>query len=1116
MRFGDFFKDLTIERRPDAPERPTVTVILPTYARGHGPLQRAIDSVLSQSYDDFELILVDDGSRDGTADVLSDYLRADPRVVIHRYRHNSGLPALRVNQAALAARGRCIAYQFDDDVWTRDSLGMRVAELQRHDGPAVVYGNTELEIALQDGSVRRSQLGGPFSYAKLMNGNFLANNAVVHSAELFNLAGMYDPHILMRRYSDYDLWLRFGTVADFFWVDATVSKVHANQKDSLGRSVPPDFAVYRRYLRLDRRAALRPSCIKDYDVAGLDHLQQAFTDADIDRIRRRDIVPFLTTRSDYCHEDEFLAATASRRRRRTLLVTKPDFSTSVDVTVHNFTSIPAIACRSYFVAERDLPAADWNNPDTVVMYRTVAASTTAILKARKHAKTFIYLMDDNMLRFDEVGPEHAFLAPGTPARDNIEMQIREAHACIGYSEQIVEDMRQFNRHTMRLDTNIPLRFLDARPYERGAKLRIAILTGSVRRDILRRLWPAFRAFAKEAPDAVEFHVWGLDPAEFGSLPCTVHWRPFTHSYDLYRGMLMETSFDVALVPLDASTRAAQSKSPVKLLEATCCGAIGIFTDAPPYAALPGEICLKVENTSDGWIAALRHARDLGLDGRGEMLERARRFVRERYATERQINDFLSAFDAADLHAHLGDRRVAYLFHEILMGGATLHLLKHAELATSLGFDVVGVVRESEDRPAAFLDRWRGATGGAPLVRASWRSGYSNNASIWTQRPAASVDEHDGEALAGKLAPYDVGLVHAATWNPAASFAGRHLGCPVVFSLHQFYPTPRGVLRGLADAVHCSSLTFAREWEKAFAAPTRRIVAPVEDAFFSAYPQNLERLRTGRPLRRILVSGTIQPRKNQLEAIRALSILLSRGHDLSLDVIGYADLLPDYVAKCRTEVERLGLGRRVTIHGFVDRPEAFLDGSADMLVVASIDESMPQTVLQAMAAGLIVITADVGGVTELVRHRYTGIVAESPDAAGLAQAIDEALRLAPEERVEIAERAYRAISLLGRVSFVRAELVDLYNEAFEAHARRANSEVSEAPRKMQKSRALLDEDLPEHNGHLTDLAVAQGELALLQAQIDSIESSTSWRITAPLRALGTKFPPLSRLGKRLLR
>ena len=88
----DFLTDRIISRSASAPERPLVSVIMPTYCRaGNGMLERAINSVLAQQFEDFELLVMDDGSRDGSEALIRRSLSAllrdlDPELFwqIHR------------------------------------------------------------------------------------------------------------------------------------------------------------------------------------------------------------------------------------------------------------------------------------------------------------------------------------------------------------------------------------------------------------------------------------------------------------------------------------------------------------------------------------------------------------------------------------------------------------------------------------------------------------------------------------------------------------------------------------------------------------------------------------------------------------------------------------------------------------------------------------------------------------------------------------------------------------------------------------------------------------------------------------------------------------------------
>jgi glycosyltransferase involved in cell wall biosynthesis len=1036
MKFSDFSTDLKIYASSKGPSKPKVTVVLPTYSRGHGPLQESIDSVLAQTFRNFELIIVDDGSRDGTAAVLQQYLKKDPRIIVHSYHKNSGLPALRVNQAVMRAKGKYIAYQFDDDLWTEHSLEVRLKQLEKHTKPTVVYANSSVDIALNDGSVTTRTLGGPFNYGLLMNGNYIANNTVMHHKSLFEITGMYDPHVLLRRYSDYDLWLRFAKHAEFVWVDEVTSFVRANLADSLGKEIPLFFTRYRKSLALQRDHLLRPSTINDYELMDLSQFGDAFTDTEISEYQRLEALPFLTKFNDYCSDTEMAVAAGARRRKLHLLTVKPDYSTSIDVTINNFTQLPdQRAITSTFVKENDLSVIDFTGIDAAVLYRTVGAAGSQFLNTQKGKIPIAYLMDDNMLHFHDVGPEHSFLAPGTFAYDQIVKQISGADTCISYSDAIHQDLHALNQKTVRLNTNINARYVQKRHYKRGARLKIAVLSGSVREGILRELWPAIVEFASTHKNSVEFHFWGLDPQKFEPLDCPVYFKPFTHVYDSYVRDLCETSFDIALVPLDFSTRAARSKSPVKLLESLAAGAICIFTDSAPYSEFPDQCCIKVENTLEAWAQALESAYSMGKAERDQMLENARELVEAKYTTESQFYDFLATFESVKLHSRLGDKAIAYAFHETALGGATLHLIRHASLVSSLGFRVVGIVPKDATYSEAFKSRWNAATQHSRLIEEQWPLGYIDSAN--PQRPFQSQDESAAIRLAGVLEDEQIGFLHFATWSPTMSLLARKLQVPCSASVHQYYEGAGNSILHFADSIHCSSLRYGFKWASLSKSPARRIVCPVSTDYFENFPSNRVRVSESGSSLRILVSGTLQPRKNQLGALKAAVLLKEAGFDVSLDLIGYSELNQPYTNECFEFIEANGLQDVCTIHGFIDDPEPFYN-STDMLLISATDESMPQTMLQAMAMGIPVVSTNVGGVSEIIKHRYSAFMTKDDSPEAMAASITEYLLLTPVQRLEMVDRAHRSMKLLARPTYVRYELIDLYNQAFDEFLKHQNA------------------------------------------------------------------------------
>ena len=121
---------------PAVPAAPRVSVLMPTFEQA-AFIGRALDSLWAQSYVDWELIIVDDGSCDDTAAALAPWL-ADARVRYLRFDSNGGL-GRAINAGLDAARGELLAYLPSDDVWYRAHLAQLVACLEREPGAVLAY-----------------------------------------------------------------------------------------------------------------------------------------------------------------------------------------------------------------------------------------------------------------------------------------------------------------------------------------------------------------------------------------------------------------------------------------------------------------------------------------------------------------------------------------------------------------------------------------------------------------------------------------------------------------------------------------------------------------------------------------------------------------------------------------------------------------------------------------------------------------------------------------------------------------------------------------------------------------------------------------------------------------
>lgn len=195
---------------------PKVTVVLPTYNRAH-ILGAAVKSILNQTYQDFELIVVDDGSQDGTRGVVDSF--HDPRIRYVRHETNRGLSAGR-NTGAREARGIYIANQDSDDTWDPGKLEREVKALEAAP-PSVGVAYSRLEKIFPDGKKVLLPNDGfsPVSgdlHTKLLEGNFITMQVALVKKDVFGAVGWFDESIPALQ--DWDFWLRVSKRYEFVYV----------------------------------------------------------------------------------------------------------------------------------------------------------------------------------------------------------------------------------------------------------------------------------------------------------------------------------------------------------------------------------------------------------------------------------------------------------------------------------------------------------------------------------------------------------------------------------------------------------------------------------------------------------------------------------------------------------------------------------------------------------------------------------------------------------------------------------------------------------------------------------------------------------------------------------
>jgi glycosyltransferase involved in cell wall biosynthesis len=199
--------------------RPLVSIIMPTY--NCGPyISAAIDSVLAQEYQNYELIIIDDGSTDDTEKVLKQY-----KGNFNYIKQNNAGPSAARNRGIKESRGEILAFLDSDDIWYPDRLEKSVGFLLEHpdvkmvssdvdffdETGIVINGQISLEKTVHEGSI----------YDKLFLQNFISTITVTFWKECLDKAGIFD--LRFRHGEEYDLWLRISHFYKYGFIRKSLS-----------------------------------------------------------------------------------------------------------------------------------------------------------------------------------------------------------------------------------------------------------------------------------------------------------------------------------------------------------------------------------------------------------------------------------------------------------------------------------------------------------------------------------------------------------------------------------------------------------------------------------------------------------------------------------------------------------------------------------------------------------------------------------------------------------------------------------------------------------------------------------------------------------------------------
>lgn len=192
-----------------------VSIIMPSYNTAEY-IGKAIESVQNQTYENWELIIIDDCSSDNTDEIMQQYIR-DSRVYYLKNEKNSGAAVSR-NKAIKLAKGKWIAFLDSDDLWNPEKLEKQINFMKRNQYD---FSYTKYREIDENGNDLRIEVSGPFHITKMGMYNYCWPGCltVMYNVDKVGIIQIAD----IKKNNDYAMWLEVSKKADCYLINETLA-----------------------------------------------------------------------------------------------------------------------------------------------------------------------------------------------------------------------------------------------------------------------------------------------------------------------------------------------------------------------------------------------------------------------------------------------------------------------------------------------------------------------------------------------------------------------------------------------------------------------------------------------------------------------------------------------------------------------------------------------------------------------------------------------------------------------------------------------------------------------------------------------------------------------------
>ena len=287
--FMNSSKNSFMELYRNAEQNVKVSIIMPTYNR-FSVISTAIESVINQSYKNWELLIIDDGSEDNTEELVKKYCDKDVRIRFLKNNRKKGVCGAR-NTGLASAKGEYIAYLDTDNDWDTDYLFVMVNTLKINSAYSAIYCAQKIYRPENNKMALQYIRFGVYNHSLIKNKNYIDMNCYMHRRETYEKFGGFSEEL--KRFVDWELIHRYSSYNTPFALPCCLSNYYFDNADNqiTERSVESYRKNILQFDNVIKGAPLELSSITNIDVNGYEFYSDSIDKYDCKKRNVSIIIP---------------------------------------------------------------------------------------------------------------------------------------------------------------------------------------------------------------------------------------------------------------------------------------------------------------------------------------------------------------------------------------------------------------------------------------------------------------------------------------------------------------------------------------------------------------------------------------------------------------------------------------------------------------------------------------------------------------------------------------------------------------------------------------------------------------------------------------------------------